>query len=515
MLVALLLVGAGASLAGAKYAGYENDAITYGGQKGIGYLSWGGAVDQMDVSGVPVAAKVGPHGGYMTATTKCVVCHSTHRANNNATAVGQINNQYLATSGSCTQCHTTWGTGSANLLVEWAEPGLEEGPHAHHGSCSACHGGGIHGGGSSKYWGFNAYLLGAASDELFEDEIDLQMLRVSEGGNALISDGTTGDDVQDWFVNGTDVNTVIGGSPNTFSSYGANGEWAGQRSLLTGWVCSREECHTQSVFGNVVWGATYSRNATSTSSAKVNMTGHSTAPAALASGSGTGATCGPCHAGSRAGGYGYGLPLTGAGLNGYVPSGNEADVHGCDQCHDMIGRATNSTAFPHGNRNIEIYEWTGGTAGGAPATTTRTSRVIGGGNLWMYQMNRATIVAPTALGNANTMVDPNVTVIENAVGGTVPGQIRDGVCIKCHVPIDPGSVKLAMDATGKTGSVDNWALRIGATGYGHNYAFPGVADTVDLDGANPYSGEDSGFPGTVSTPALGRREAMTFIYLWR
>jgi hypothetical protein len=500
--LALVLLLSGASMAGAKYAGYWRGGYPSDGNQSPGYLSWGGAVNQMTSAGVTDPGVLAtPHGGYASTTTKCVVCHSAHRASSAAAAPGTVRNDWLSAPDTCGQCHATWGASPANLLVEWAEPNLTAGPHTHVGGCTACHGGGIHGTGSSTYWGMNAFMLGGGSDTLIAAELPLQFARLTENGNALVADGTSGDTVLDWLVNGTDFPTTIGGMPLTFDGPGAHGEWAGQRSMLTGWTCSRTGCHTNSVFANVVWGQNYSRSATG--GAEALMTGHSTAPAAYATGTGAGSACGPCHSGAYVGGYAYST----------AGSSPQSVGYGCDQCHDMLGKATNSTAFPHGNVNIAVYEWTGGTPGGAFSTATRTDRVVSAGNLWMYKMNQATIVLPANTGNRATMVDPDVTVMDNAVQDEVtPGRIADAVCLKCHIPIDETSVKIAVAATGKAA---NSVLRLGVSGGQHNRAFSVVADTVLLDapGVNPYSGEGSGFPNGPGQSQ--NNEKNTFIYLWR
>ncbi len=283
---ALVLVFAFAALAGAKYAGYFLDGSSPSAgvsSKTPGYLSWGGAQSIMTANNVDASLQGSAHGGYVTTTTKCAVCHSSHRATSTV-AAGAVKNNFLTNGDdACVQCHTAWGSSKASLLVEWTNPeDGAAGPHTHVGSCSACHSGGIHGGGSSQYWGMNAFMLGDASDEMIAAELPTQILRSSEAANgtgkagrALVSDGTAGDST-DWFVNGGTYTSSIGSLPDGMTRSADIGNFGAAKSLLTGYTCGR--CHTNSVFGNLVWGASYSRAATST--AMMDMTGHNTAPGA-------------------------------------------------------------------------------------------------------------------------------------------------------------------------------------------------------------------------------------------
>ena len=438
---AALLVFAFAAVAGAKYAGYAKDgsATVQGtGTSAVvvnsttpGYLSWGGAQSIMNINyggNAPSFAGTA-HGGYVTTTTKCAVCHSAHRATGigviasvaptaNNTAAGVVN-QFLTNAGdSCVQCHTTWGATPAALLIEWGNTSpTAGGPHssAHAATatdaCSNCHQGGIHGSGSSIYWGMNAFMLGGNNDTQITNELAQQEASTASGALAATN----------WFFNGGTYTTAIGGMPTgtTASTY------AVARSMLTGYTCSQSGCHTNSVFANATWGQTYTR-ADAVTGADVQMTGHATsmsngAHAANSSQAG----CGPCHPGNSAGGYRFTAGVA-------APSARQ---YGCDQCHDMVGVATNSTAFPHGNQNIEVYQWDNT---GAISTAT-----VGRGNIWMYQSNMAATSNSTAVPLPT--IDKSFQVIQDAVPGSGntrdPGNIVDGVCLKCHVAYDSTSAQ--------------------------------------------------------------------------
>lgn len=512
--LAVLLVFAYAALAGAKYAGAFVDgslaSSTAAATATPGYLSWGGATKLMAQNSVSADLQSTAHGGYTTATTKCAVCHSAHRAIGigqlsspapTSNSGGNVNNFLTAGGSSCVQCHTAWGSTNSGLLVEWAKPDDgAAGPH-NSGGCTTCHAGGIHGGSNSQYWGMNAYMLGGSNDAQITQELPLQTARQDPtgqvgAGTALVTDpGTrnTGTGTGSaWFVDGSTVNTAVGSAPPTSPanpvSMPAN-IYAAARSLLTGYTCSRAGCHINSVFANLTWGQSYERRQGATSGSDTTAplmmtTGHSTAPAAEYNSSNANG-CSPCHAGNPAGGYR--LTLYSASANG------SARAYGCDQCHDAVGVATNSTAFPHGNRNIQVYEWKNGVAGASvyQAPTTTTARA---GNIWMYQANMM-----STDGSPNTLVDPSVTLIQDSVGGAEIGKVVDGECLKCHVPGDAQSAA----AWGLTFTPDQ-TPRIGA---GHH----GLADIpsnfagLDISTMNPYTG---------GTPD-GRGATDALLFLWK
>ena len=115
-----------------------------------------------------------------------------------------------------------------------------------------------------------------------------------------------------------------------------------------------------------------------------------------------------------------GHPSTGQSTQTWVPT--------CEACHDMIGVATNTTAFPHANRGIAVYEGrfnqytqapdTSGTV--IPTTNTDSTRY----GLWMTSANYH--------DNLNAM-----PIVDKGQSGSTLGagmSLRDGSCIKCHNP---------------------------------------------------------------------------------
>jgi len=543
--LAATFVFAFTAVAGAKYAGYALDGskAAPGAAASLtpGYLSWGGARQLMQSNGVPADLQGSAHGGYLTTTTKCATCHSAHRAAG-GDAVGTISNKFLTAGGdSCVQCHATWGSMKTQSLIEWANPAQgSAGPHrgshvagGSNGGCGNCHRGGIHGSSNSRYWGMNAFLLGGSNDDQIDEELPLHIERAALGGRALVSDGTAGDHT-DWFVNGGTYAPGNGSMPTDFTRSADIATFAAAKSLLTGYTCAQAGCHQNSLFTNMTWGQTYSRAQTGDNLQMFMTTGHSSVPGAdnaLGTGSDS-AGCAPCHAGTVAGGYRY----MGYNANNYYQvdgsdPNHSARAFGCDQCHDMIGVATNSTAFPHGNRGIQVYEWEG-PAGGTADDVQQTTRSVSSGNLWMYQGNMAAIEqgtdTPTSPGmpwedgswgqtagpgRSTRMVDPSVKVIEGAVGPSStggPGTILDGVCLKCHVAYDTTSVEAARAATGLPVNY----LRISGGhhgGWGIHPASGNTAYGVGLSQINPYNGMDADGSNPQPSGTAGAR----LLYLWR
>ncbi|MCL2654859.1 MAG: hypothetical protein FWD65_04060 [Coriobacteriia bacterium] len=513
-----LLVFAFAAVAGAEYAG----AFLNGGQAAApGYLSWAGATDIMASQSTPPDASISgtAHGGYVTTTTKCAVCHSVHRATGFGTAAGVVNNQFLTAGvNSCVQCHCAWGASPVTMLVEWAAP--EDGAAGPHdvdatlgtNGCATCHRAGVHGGGTSNYWGMNAFMLGGSNDAMIKQEIPWQNPSYINTGTAVYTDGTGLNTY--WFVNGSSVQTSLGGVPggDTSTTTGIGvGQWAAQRSLLTGWTCSQTGCHVNSVLGNTNWGQTYSRDQLNTTGTPVaaNMmltTGHSTV---LGTGMHDGTDCGPCHPGNWSGGYRYygnnaATVPGGAYTNKYnlLPATNYAlsnsKAYGCDQCHDAVGVATNSTAFPHGNQAIDIYQWqyAGAAYNGTSTNTGDPTDVVtaDGTNLWMYQSNMSAWNSTSF----TALVDPSYTLLNNLIDGTgsAPsgiGNIEDAVCLKCHVPYDFASAKAwgSPDAT--------HMLNAGVNHSSHNR--PNLTAVL-------------GYQGNLNTASF-TSTSQKWIYLWR
>ncbi len=373
------------TVAFAKYAGYAynnpvlaGDPATSTVNAAPGYLSWQGAnaISANYNGGTSVNGDT-PHGGYAVNTTKCAVCHSAHRAQSDLTAAG-VGTYWKLTPGAqaCVACHTPSGSNPVSTaLVEWAPTG--SGPHSSFQCLGACHAG-VHGGTTSLFGAINALNL--------TNRNDLAILEAFGAGNVSESTGAGagGSNKHATYaaINGTTFFNGLGTAPQDIAT---------AKAMATGYTCGAAGCHSSSQFAVNKHGygeLRASKPAASTTLDQV-MTGHITN---MPSG------CGPCH----------------------VTNDNK-----CAACHDMKGKATNSSAFPHANRNIVVLETE---ADGSPS-----ERTVESGNLWMYAGDatmRDTAGAPSATGTTN----PSRKVIDDAAGfhDGHAGNINDGTCLKCH-----------------------------------------------------------------------------------
>lgn len=318
------------------------------------------------------ADQVTPHGGYTQSTVKCAVCHSTHRAYSANVALGVgADNNLLAGSNACAACHAAWGANSAgNTLVEMGQ--TVSGPHM--GNTNNCYSkkchGSIHGAQTSTYAAVSKYNLSYNGTVA---DLDAKLDEAIAAGNVAPN------------INKTDAGRSM-------------------KAYVTGYTCSA--CHAQSSFA--VAAAGYTNQVT-------NVTNMLTA------------TTDPVDAVS----FRTGHPSIGNDTYGiYVPT--------CETCHDMIGVATNSTAWPHANRGIDVfkgrYEEEFGGANGVPGASSVSATQIATDNtdatrygLWMT--SGAAVDDGSAHGvRAGADAEPIAGV------STLGYNLRDGACMKCHIP---------------------------------------------------------------------------------
>jgi hypothetical protein len=267
------------------------------------------------------------------------------------------------------------------------------------------------------------FMLGGASDEI----IKADLIAGNAGPNITYIEDSESPDFgigANWFQNGTAPVPANGDMPTDVTP----AQFAAAKAMATGYTCARTECH-----GAVdAPGGQFVTNAPGFVGTHSSMSGHGTGTMKDVAGT-VFPGCGPCHPGNGAGGYRREDRVVNP----------TARAYGCDQCHDLVGRATNSTAWPHANQGIDVYEWN---SDGSRRVTTKEKVVAG--NLWMYRSTIAQI-SPSKSGGSDTTrrsdisglsVDPRF-VISNYedVNGTnllTAGQSTDGVCLKCHVPTD-------------------------------------------------------------------------------
>jgi hypothetical protein len=357
------------------------------------YLKWAEAQAIMTANGVDASLQNTPHGGYTANTTKCAVCHSVHRAQSNVTAAG-IGTYTKLTPGAqaCIACHTAWGANPIpTALVEWAE--ASSGPHNSFGCLGACHAG-VHGGTVTEYGAIQAFNLTNRNDPA--------IAAAFAAGNVSSTRSVVGTDTANYpLIGGSNKHATYAVIDDTaFRSYVTTvaQDLSTMRAMATGYTCGASGCHSSSQFAVNKHGYAELRAQNPAASTTLNqyMTAHITN---MPSG------CGPCH----------------------VTNDNK-----CAACHDMIGKVTNSSAFPHANRNIVVLEKT---AGGTWTTGTITDKTVASGNLWMYRGDatyRDGSGAPTS-----TVTYAGIaarTVIDDAAGfhDGHAGDINDGTCLKCH-----------------------------------------------------------------------------------
>jgi len=403
LVLATALVFAFSGVAFAKYAGYayNNPIIPAGSTEATtnpapGYLSWDGA---MAINPTQTGS---PHGGYTANTVKCAVCHSVHRAASDQTSSG-VGTYWKLTPGgtSCIACHTASGSNPTAKLVEWPSTYSQGGPHNRQNCMGACHAG-IHGFATSKYDIASAFLLNPVLDAGMDDAIATGNYNTTETNAGRLPNTATLANIQNGVVN------------------------KGTRAMVTGYLCAQSGCHTSSQFavntaGYAGMRASYPRTVGTPNynDLDVAFTGHNT---------------------------GYGR--TSCATSGCHQAINANADSNCASCHDFVGRATGTSAWPHANRNIEVYEWV------RPSGTLETIfTAVERGNLWMYYGD-ATYRDASGEPTATAMWDgsPTGTNVEAGLDAlyvntrtvlqgnsafnlttNTPGNIRDGVCLKCHM----------------------------------------------------------------------------------
>jgi hypothetical protein len=201
-------------------------------------------------------------------------------------------------------------------------------------------------------------------------------------------------------------------------------------------------------------------------------------------------------------------------------SPRSATSYGCDQCHDVVGAATGTTAWPHATRNIDVFEWDATYAGTTPSEKKQTT-IPTDMNYWIYT-NDIGVLRPVAedmatdtdgLFGDNASAQPanwngDFKLLQNSVAGSdnsYLGNTNDGICLKCHVPIDTASKidrgGLANDPINPTGISSHHHFRIGLSGE--------VSVTPDN-----YT-EGDRWSASDPIPELEHHQDSRLIFLWR
>ncbi|MDY0088601.1 MAG: hypothetical protein RBS78_08660 [Coriobacteriia bacterium] len=390
--LAIVLVLSFSSIAFAKYAGYAyNNPVPPSTDPNPtpGYLSWTGAnVISAQQNGGTSANGSTAHGGYAVNTTKCAVCHSVHRAASDLSAAG-VGSYWKLTPGgqACVACHTPSGSNPVSTaLVEWPSTYSDGGPHSSFSCLGSCHGS-VHGAVASEYGAVAAWNLTSINDPAIAAAFAAGNVSDSTGP------GAGGSNAQGIPGQGNATYALINDAAFRAFTTATPQDISTMRAMATGYTCGRSGCHSSSQFAVNKHGYGELRASDPRASATLDkvMTAHITN---MPSG------CGPCH----------------------VTNDSK-----CAACHDMVGQATNSSAFPHANRNISVQE--------KDAAGAASFRTVGSGNLWMYAGDatyRDGAGVPTAFDMGGVLNNSRTVIEDSAAWHTTPGNINDGTCLKCH-----------------------------------------------------------------------------------
>ncbi|MDY0088600.1 MAG: hypothetical protein RBS78_08655 [Coriobacteriia bacterium] len=435
--LAIVLVLSFSSIAFAKYAGYAyNNPVPPSTDPNPtpGYLSWTGAnVISAQQNGGTSANGSTAHGGYAVNTTKCAVCHSVHRAASDLSAAG-VGSYWKLTPGgqACVACHTPSGSNPVSTaLVEWPSTYSDGGPHSSFSCLGSCHGS-VHGAVASEYGAVAAWNLTSINDPAIAAAF-------TAGNEYTAADSLNNDPIRNSALQPRGIIT-----DETFRDFNLPSTVQGSvsqramRAMATGYTCGRSGCHSSSQFvvNKKGYGELRASDPRASSTLDKVMTGHQTN---LIYG------CPPCHMNDLAGG----LDNSAIGRDST-----------CALCHDAVGKATNSSAFPHANRNITFVELDQN----ANETDVAVDNVTYP-SLWMYAgdaTSRDASGKPALTPNPATTLYRTRTLIMNASGWHEgqSGNINDGVCLKCHAD-QYNSNMMARNAGHNIGAVRGWLTGAG------------------------------------------------------
>ncbi len=351
------------------------------------YMKWG------DIKAPEVLANTGsPHGGYVTTSVKCAVCHSTHRAAPGKDAAGTVVADTLLrfkASDSCGYCHVAAGSTVVDPVYGGVWPIPAEAGHALASpTCGECH---------ASVHGANAETIPPVAGLLLKTKVAEEIAsRAYEGldYNTSIIDRVTAIEASAVAAGYGADPKVTGFNVSEYNSLSTNAI----RQQAVGVFCGG--CHIGSYAGTVAGARAGAESGTLLGTSPYS--GHRTMAAATDNWNATGAI--------SSGGTGA-TPGTGFKI---------ADVaaQDCKGCHDSYnGFGTGTKAFPH--------NW--GTAGDEPL------ELVGG--VFENQSMTWLLAAP------DSSAEP--TRNGGAIGkaghaGPAGGTLSDGVCLKCHKWTDGG-----------------------------------------------------------------------------
>jgi predicted CXXCH cytochrome family protein len=277
-----------------------------GGFTETGYISWADASSTAVAAGTAALDMQTPHGGYLTTTIKCQVCHSAHKA----AAAGDT---LLASTaaGSCYYCH-----GGATAITDKK---ISAG-NRHGGSdqCTNgyCHSLSPHGAQLSDYGALKSMLLNANADPLIAAAIQSGVMSAPQ--TATVDYPRS--------VNATNpagaLDTISIYNPLVTQAMMDNADQTTNelaRSVGTGYICANGGCHINGAFN------------------------------ALSADAFLGAVAGPDHKTTS-----RDTAIKGHVLGALVSDVAYAPTARCNSCHDSVdARIGGAKQFPHGNDNVD------------------------------------------------------------------------------------------------------------------------------------------------------------------
>lgn len=339
------------------------------------YLKW----DAVKAGGgglSPVDANTGsPHGGYVSASIKCAVCHSAHTAAPGGAPVGAAGataDTLLRTKAAdaCAFCHVASGSTVMDPVFGGVWPVPAEAGHSLGGNnCAECHTG-PHGAGAETIPPLNGKLLTLATDYAPSTVISrvtaIEASAAAQGFGTRVT-GFTAAEYQDAAV------------------FAAN---PGMKDQAVGVFCGG--CHEGS-YASTIANASAS-NMAGTQAGK--FSGHRTMASVTTTWNATGA--------KKSSGYKSNIKIA------------DAPATGCTSCHDADnGYNTGTKAFPH--------NW-GVVTGETIVYDAGLNEFENQTFAWLLKKADSTSVETTVGGVAG----------KTAHAGATGGTLSDGVCLKCH-----------------------------------------------------------------------------------
>jgi len=364
---------------GEKYFTMVSQALPAPATTGEGaniYLKWD-AVKAGGTGPTPVTANTGsPHGGYLTSTVKCAVCHSSHTAAPGGGPVGSAGAVAdtllrVKAADACGYCHVA----AANAVMSpvfggvWPVP-VEAGHSLGGNNCAECHTG-PHGVGAETLPALNGKLLTLATDYAPVGSTILSRVAAIEA--TAVAQGFGADP------------KVTGYNVAEYSSAAAFAASPAMELQAVGVFCGG--CHEGSYASTVANASASNKGGL----AAGQFSGHRTMAAATTTWNAAG--------NKKSSGYQANIKIA------------DAPAQDCYSCHDA-DNGFGEKAFPH--------NW------GVPAGETLV--YDSGLNEFENQTFAWLLRAPDSSGPKTGVDASGKTAHVSATGGT----LSDGVCLKCH-----------------------------------------------------------------------------------